>query len=478
MYELSIHGSVLLRMLGDVSLLGFDRHDERVALGVTPHSGGVYRVALIDFLDGKVRSLHAMFFSDTSTDPWAQTPEAPTIPSGVPTVLTLPCHEVFIEQLRLPTSDPAQIARMVANEAMSYSPWPEEEQRTGYRLESVDEEGYSNLLLFGVRQSVLDTHLAALHKFKLYPTHIEASTISLARLLSFAEEEERPAALLLEEGRASYVRLSHGRYAYSRGTLNNTAASDFARRSLAMDVRKNGRHAAPTSMALLDCRKPNAEALQDIELENMPMFEASRLGAAVLNGAGALDQRDALCLGAALAASESSDTANLLPDRERMRMTLREVFRQGKVLALLLVWFAAAIIGLGYYSIESMQTRTEQAELAIATLEKDAGDLRDQSKALELLSGERIRVSGPLKLVLELYRVTPRDIAINSMQYDARGRVVLGGEALQYRSVYSFVGALQESPLFRTAEISNASKPPNSNVDAMVEFKMICTVAR
>ncbi len=139
------------------------------------------------------------------------------------------------------------------------------------------------------------------------------------------------------------------------------------------------------------------------------------------------------------------------------------------------VWLLLVLGGIGYCFFSRELARATRAEARIAAIQSDVGNLKEQAAALDLLAGERSRVSAPLQVILELYRVTPQTISINSFVYDSRRTLTFGGEAPSFRAAWEYMDALLKSKMFTDVEMRHAAKPQVGK-DEIVEFKVTCGI--
>ncbi|MBN2311293.1 MAG: PilN domain-containing protein [Candidatus Hydrogenedentes bacterium] len=442
------------------------RESEHLTVGITPSGPDAYRVAVLTHPAGKPARLKEAFVVGAGEEPPTPWPAG----ANVPIVLAMPRCEVLVRTIRVPSSDPRQIAQMIPYEAAGHLPWPWEESEVGYEVQGTDAEGYTTVLLFMAQRASVEGHLAKLAAYGIRPTRIEVSVLSAARLLAASSDGDRPAMLILDEDGQTYVRLSGGIHAFSRGVAGVQDPDAMLRQTIELDGRRNGQRGRFTSLILAGPRAVDVDALAHVADPSVSVTPAGDAEFACVNG-GALSGADVIPVGAALGAS-GQVSASLLPEREVHSLVLKRAFRQAKTLALLVAWLAAVLSGIIYYSFYKERVRGERAQEAIAALEEEVGDLRAQSEALTLLAGERVLVRLPLSVVLELYERTPAAVAVNSMQLSARGALVLRGESSSFPLVLQYIDNLSQSPLLRKVELVYITRPEGGAGGELAEFKV------
>lgn len=450
---------------------------EKVAVGVTPWGGNAYRFSVVVLSGGRIKSVKRSEVLQVGDPKGRDKLRALGVGSKVPVVLALSRQEALIKSVRFPAADPRVIARMAPFESVAHAPWPLEESVLSHEIVGTGEDGFSTVLLLMARNEVVREHLAHLREWNVQPVRVEVSVLCLARLLRSAEDQERPALLIAEEDGSTYVRLSDGHYAYSRGAASEEAPAEALRYALETDRR----------LHTLECTLPTSLTVAGARAEELPRTDVPGLGDVVLrsieevtfgvlNGVTAIESSALVCVAAALGAAEDQGGANLLPKKEQSTLVRRRVFRSARRLALLLAWCAGMLAFLVHYSFSTLEARVEKANAAMAALEKTVGNLKEESQSVELLAGERRVVAAPLDIVLALYGRTPTSIALTSLLYDARGTLVLGGEAPGFPAVYEYMEALSKSPtIFRNVEMKFGAKPHGGDA-GLAEFKLGCSV--
>jgi Tfp pilus assembly protein PilN len=430
--------------------------------------GGRYRVVVVTLRDGKVEQARS-----EEIDCEGETPHGLEDLADVPTVLSLPRADALLRWTHLPTTQPGQVSQMVRHEAASQGPWSSEETCLGYEVYPSD-PGYSRVLLMMARQDEVSEHVECLRRLGLTPSRAEFSTVSISRLLESDTEARNAILLRARQDLREYTRLSDGAPVFSRAVGASETIAEMLRKSLDLDVRKNGRTAAQAQLLIAADEDEDAllAAAQGLGFSVMPL---SGLHPTALNGVAPLPASDLVCVGAALGATRNDIAGNLLPRREARRQAARRLLREAKMLALGGLWAGVALFAAGYQAFETERGIAATATAETARLREEAGDLVAQYERLEQLAGERTRVALPLRLVLDLYERTPPDIGLVQLVYDDRGTLILGGEASGYPAVFTYLAALGKSSLLREVALTHSSKPRASKT-ALVEFKVQASV--
>ncbi len=441
---------------------------ERTVIGLFPVDQGRYAAIKARFLDGQVVEISKAF--ELNAD------DTRVSASKAEFVLVLPAVACITRTIRVPTSDPQQIARMLPHEILIHMPWPAEEGLFGYTRHDSDEEGYTLVTLFMVRRETVEGHVAMLRHYGIVPLRIEAASYSIARLLKTVRKDESPALLIVDGDCLELVWLRENGTVFSRETDGGESLNEMLHRSAMLASRRVARTASLcSSITLAGSTPPSCGSVRKALRSSRAFGDIEVLDSASLNGSPPSPITHPHALGAALGVSDDEKTASLLPQRERKYWAWKRLLREAGWSAIQILLLVLIVAGIGYYLLASERTRALHAEQELQALEEKAGDLREQHEALQLLMEERREVVAPLQLVLELHDLTPASMAVNSFRYESEGQITIGGEAPSFQMVYAYLDALQASQLLRGVRLVHTVLPRGAT-DGLVEFKLSAVV--
>jgi hypothetical protein len=394
--------------------------------------------------------------------------ERPVPPGDV--VLVLPRHEVVLKWLRLPTADPAEVARMVPFEALSLVPWPPDAIQTAFQIYDVAGQ-QSEVLVAVVRPDVLEGHLSALKQIGLAPVRVTVSTLALAHL---AERTGVTRIVRHAPSGTEYVRTTDGKPVFSRGEAEPVSCIASWRASLALDTRRNNPDEVDTVIAaVLEGVDEYMVALEDWDDVTLQALPLDRLVNGEHGEQRPLQRATCTAVGAALLSRYDQATLNLLPEKYVRRLARGDLWRSLRLAVLAFVWLMAAAGGLCHHYFQVAEAHATEASEAVTALESEVGDLAAKNRELMLLADERAAASLPLNIVMALYEKTPLDIAISQLRFDNRGFLILGGEAPTYPDAFAYVDALRDVPLLGEVVFDHSSTPA-SGEGGFVEFQVTC----
>ncbi len=448
-----------------------------LAFGVLPTGDDGYRLARVVHAR-RILKISEMFVpaqegaEKVALSQWGYRP-------GANVTLSLPRRHAILRWISLPTTIPAQIAQMVGYECTSLAPWPIEECLVGYEVTGHDERGYSLVLVVLIQAHTVQRHIERLRALGVIVTSVEISTLSLCRLARKANRSTPTAFLSLTGDDYEYVRVSaEGRPVFSRGSAPDGDAMGMLAQSEALDKRRGDGECGEVDIFLFsDIGDVLRNDLPGVWSDSKRIFRsAAELRISGLNGSAPTSAAGLIAVGAALAASDDENICDLMPTREKKRLLRRRIARVLIHLCAAFLWTTALLVGMVYYSFALERTRAETAQNEIAQFGAAVSDLAEKREQLRKLSAERAGIALPLQAILELYNISPPEIAINNFRYDARRIITLSGEAKSYAAVYQFVDVIRKSKRYKAPELVQCAKPRNADGE-LVEFKVTCRLA-
>ena len=446
------------------------RRPDRTVYGIEPCPDGSFRICAVRLQKDRILDVDSRALDSENA---REVSEEIGYRANRQTVLALPRHEIIVRTIRLPTTDPAEISRMIPYEAETIAPWPAEDVCVSYESLGEDAEGYAQVLLFLVRREWLDDVLKRLREFGLRPSRVEVSTLSIARLASTIEGQSNAAFLSSRATGIEYVRFLEGKPVFSRGKAPDSPLDAMVRESVAIDERRFGKDDRPTQLVLARGTENGREICDLQEQIPFPLASFADLPVGTCDVEVELSNQEIVCVGAALAPEDVGSTSDLLPESEARRVALRKIAKQIPTLVLSIALLFFLLFGLGSHYFGIMKARGDAARSEIAKLEKDVGNIEAKAGLLDFLEGERAKSELPLDIVLELYDKTPAPIAVNQMHFDGRGKLVLTGEAPEYTTVFEYVANLNKSDVLFNVDLIYAISSKSSEA-SLLDFKLKC----
>ena len=107
-------------------------------------------------------------------------------------------------------------------------------------------------------------------------------------------------------------------------------------------------------------------------------------------------------------------------------------------------------------------------------INKEMGDLLSQYKKTDFVRNYLYHRKLPLAFISELQKITPAQIAINSISMDEFGKVSLRGQGVQLSDVFRYVSVIESSKYFKdvTTKYTRSKKVKDKEItDFEVSFQ-------
>jgi hypothetical protein len=139
---------------------------------------------------------------------------------------------------------------------------------------------------------------------------------------------------------------------------------------------------------------------------------------------------------------------------ERAARTRRKlVGASALIVALWLMGVGGAVVG-----VQVQRQRLSSAQKELSRLETDAAGVRDLMNRVRALSVYSDRTHSALECLLEITRLQPAAVTLNSCVYKKAKSITLTGDATAASAVYEFKQALDKSELFGPVALEGPSR--------------------
>jgi len=429
--------------------------------------------------------------ADVLTAPAAQALQAAACPRHGVTAC-LPRSLVTVRVIRVPSTDPDELGRMVSLQVSRQTPYSRDEVVSGYRVLGSDADGYSTVLLAIARRKVIAERLDAFAQAGIAVNRVTVGSDGLDAWFAKARPANlaaKASTVLLDVDTASteLVIFDAGRMAFSKNILVGVShlaedagkwRAELAREAVAaverFQAERPGFKAEAAVLAGPESVSGFADALKDAL--KLPVQVADPLrNLSVAGGARALAQpglQDASIVAVLGCVADPDNTAiDLTPPEIHMERAMAR--RRGQLnwmgfLALLIACLIGALLFIAYYG-RHLELRHLRAGIDAAR--PRAHDVEEKIARVGLLR-QRLDASGaPLSLLAELYRVTPEGVTLSSVALKGRRSIVLRGRGTQMTDVVSYTDILEKSPLFEGVKATHTAAKRVENID-FAEFEI------
>lgn len=404
----------------------------------------------------------------------------------------LPRYQVTARNLELPSTQPAEIKKIIDLQAVKQTPYAANEIVFDYHLLKSLREGYSSVMLVVAHRQVLNAHLKLLNESNLKPQQItlgtEGSALWAARQLKNQKPEEVTAVLDVD-AQASDFFILHGREL-------------LFTQNLSVGAEKLETEAGPGAEKLADEISRSLHIYRSEEIAKEPAvllvtgaYSALKPGFEKLAAASGIAAVQELALPDAaakllkdpdksawgnrysfssilgLAHQEKPLPINLVPEETLLKESILEKGRSllvTGVLALSIFLVVSGIFGAMYYrKIQYLKW----LDTKYAATQDTAGQVRAMKKRVKDVLEMHDTSLRIFDEIIHVHRVIPKEIYLTEVNISKDDRFQMQGRAESMTSVFDFVNSVKSSALFKDVETKRINKRIVDNKE-VVDFEI------
>ena len=407
---------------------------------------------------------------------------------GAPVLCVIPASAVTSKNIEVPSSDPQEIKSIINLQASRHTPYSREEVLIGYVNLGAGMVGNTKILLVIAHRNVVKDRLAILEKCGLVPDKFLFVPEGVGRLYSKGLNLKKDAAPLgvidFTVNFANFLIVSRGCVVFSRSVpmgikfmveqtdgptklVEEIGKSLEAYQSEDVDI-------LPESFVLTtdnDVVKnifPKIHEGLNSDLTISPYINLVKANAVKSKLQKEFSDDSFLDVIAPVVSLAKSEV-NLMPEELLMKRTVEEQSKEATtagVAALVIMILLGGIFMSRIYFKDTFLNKNlrEQYSAQKDEVQKLQDRMAKTRILREYLQGRMVG----LDAIHELYRVTPTDIYLTSIAFEEDGSVTLSGISQSMSQVFSYVKALDDSPLFKNAKTKSTSTKKEGGKDVAV----------
>lgn len=379
-------------------------------------------------------------------------------------VLGVPRTRVAIKYLTLPALNDKEINRMTEYELNNLFPYKPEELIYDYAVINKQADGYSQVMLVAVLKEAVLAGISTLGLAGLVPEAINISTVSLFN--QFRTQKRRPDDYLLinlDDAFMELLLVSQGRPVFSRGIRIKSPAEikdlvKMAEENITI-IRSKG---DSINVIILSGK---GYALKDFArgIEESLPYKVE------------IDDSVSVLKGLAAGMNNSAFKINLLPEELKARKIKDKRKRVNLLFFSLLLLNLSLCANIVFQKIKARKEYLYIIKAGIREIAPQASILQEKKLKAQILSNGINSGRLTLGLLIELYRLAPEELSLNTLTISpqkAVGTMILTGQARDSESVLSFANALKKSVLIKSADVDNISQLKAAKEGGGVNFEM------
>lgn len=406
---------------------------------------------------------------------------------GEKLVISIPRGSVISRFLKIPSQSPQEIEKIVSLQAPRYFPYPVEELNSAFQVVSSDAQGYSDVNLVIAHKDVVNRLLKLLQGLNPARIFAVSSSYGLAGLFHQLNPQDSASVLLADVNftQIELVASRQGRVLFSRSfKLERSNPNwteifiDEVKRTKDVFLKEVAKE-PPDKMFILGASGLSPAALEKIRektalaAEEFPFMNRVAVSEELARRISEADNAFANLIGLGL--MPPAESLNLLPGElkaaSRASNRKKEFLRLVVSLAAIIFIFA---LGLG----KNIQNKAEELKLLKAELDKVAQEckpLEEIEDRLQLVRQYSRQETSGARLLAELHKITPQQVVLANLLYDAGSEVVIRGTAQELNAVFDYVKLLQKSSAFKNFNIKvRYATKKVVNAGELVDFEIAC----
>lgn len=412
----------------------------------------------------------------------------------IPVIACLPRHTVTVRILKLPSTDPAEVADMVELQVGKQTPYSREEILSDYRVIGVGREGYTCVMLAIVKRDVVRHRVNILEEAGLDVELISLSSEGVFNWCTAAgldPGDGRGTVILdVDSFYTDLIVVQNGGIVFSRSILvgSNQLLEEYnewidrfageVRRSL--DICKDESSGIEFERMLISGAGPNVEGLsKDLESRLDTAVEPADCLQLVARLPRTPSVRDPLykpvsmtpLVGIALAPDDLD--FDLMPETVELRKRLVSRSRALTFLGILVMTVLVSLSMYGLMKLQLKQSKLAKLRQQFVNTENDVNEIFRKEAIIDLVNERRDQRLASVNIFKECHGLKPEDVYFDQMDINVdRLRVTLGGSGGSRSKIQTLVNNLRQSRLFQNVDSGGTTV----DKDGRYRFEVVCSL--
>ncbi|MBP7216461.1 MAG: PilN domain-containing protein [Candidatus Omnitrophica bacterium] len=402
-------------------------------------------------------------------------------------IICLPRSKATCRYIKIPSQNPSEIEKIISLQVSRYLPYTASELISGYQIINVDKEGYAHLNLTIVHKDVINRYLNLFKELKPERLSIILSSYGIISLCNHLDQKIQDPVMVIntdefqvEIAIMAYNRLIFSRYFSVSGLRENLhdALVDEIKRTNDAYVREVKSEALQKLIVLSAKQNPPSfielmgqqthlsvkEVIYPQQIRDLDSFQtqiaASQTSYADLVG---------------LAYLTLDESFNLLPQetktKSRSHLAYKDRMRLASIVCAIILVFSLALA-------KHMNNKRDYLAFLrheLTKIEGEAKSLAEIEKRFELLKKRSQKIPSSLDVLSEVHAIIPSSVTLANLLFEDDREIIIRGNAPDHALVFSFVSAIEQSPVFKTfsAKLKFATKK-TTQLGEVIDFEIVC----
>ncbi|MFH1593489.1 MAG: pilus assembly protein PilM [Candidatus Omnitrophota bacterium] len=385
--------------------------------------------------------------------------------------LNIPRHLVMERVLYLPATNDEEIREMVKLESARQMPYRDEDMIAGYMVIEKLKNGYSDILLAVVQESIVKRFINILEEANLCVEKIVLSSESLYGWYMFVTKDAKEAgeanvALInidtafvdmdiIEKGKPAFTRS----FAYTQaGLCAGGQALEEIKRSIITYQRERKLEVGKIILSGATNRVKEIEPILNTEL-GLPVEVIEQERSVALDKSITADLAGSSfieLIGLSLRGKEMK--INLFPEsmiEDNKLQVLKKSLLQVLTLA---VCLGLVLVGVASKNIFDKSKYLAEIRSKRKTIEPKVLEAKRMREDIKLIKSVVEKKPLAIDIIAEIYKVTPGGITFNLVDYESERLIILRGSAPSLDGVIKFIKILEASPYCENVKMKYTAK--------------------
>jgi type IV pilus assembly protein PilM len=410
----------------------------------------------------------------------------------------IPSHLVITKNIEIPSVDQQEIKEIINLQAGRHTPYSREDIIVGYIEIGTYKNSYTKVLLVIVSRNIIKRQFEILHKAGLKLEKVllasEGVAWSVANMLKLKTEDLPINVIDLDESFTDFVIVFRDRPIFIRsipiGTQHLMREKELYQLKLAEelkssleayqseDIEKSPNTAVLTGAVedLPDLEKVLNDALY-LPARRIPYFRNVSISEDILKATSTERRRSSFLSVVASLFALDGMKIDLIPEEIKLRKALEERGRDLIKTGILILTIFVLIFSLLISKIYFNNAYLKKLDTKYQSLSQEAGGLENDFSKVSLIRNYLSGRGYSLEVLTELYNVTPEDVELGDIRFDAQGKFAIRGTAESMSTVFSFVDNMEKSKYFKEVKTKYTSKRKEGSKD-LTDFEITCLLQK
>ncbi|MHC4293627.1 MAG: hypothetical protein ACYS67_01985 [Planctomycetota bacterium] len=420
-------------------------------------------------------------FTDLESD---HRPSHPDLPKVAGWVLIIPAYQCTTKYAFLPSTEPAEIEKMLEFELSNIVPYNTQPWSWDFSIVGRQEDGASKVLIVLSPLSIIDHYIRSLLSLGIRPNVMTVNAVFYNLLLKkdtnllglnpiayFYFNDDYLDFFVIQNRQVTFLRGARLKGMFCE---NTRLLETEIQRSLSM-VKEHRFADCPDKLIAINTN--NSAANFGKIVEKITGVSVEEIESATLFGqdSSIIERLTTISSDDYLSSSFEKDRVSLLPRSLKQKLRRRKKCRQ-MILHALKVCFVLILAFLCLKtSIWRKSRMLQRYEQRLSDISPVAEKLQFLQQQLDIIQSQLQSNVSTLDIVSELYRVLPKDITVHYLSIEREEKITTRAQAKLLSQAFDCIGPLEQSDFFKNVKQSYANQRRIQD-SLLIDFEVIANL--